>query len=115
MSAVYVFSQLNLGSAHHQTKLTGELNPNLDHLSRLDLGVHCQHVVAHLRDILTQELEATLSAPHPPKVVRNRHHTSLHSLRCCRHTVRVEMSVGMSNQGWSSQFELLTTDVAGDF
>ena len=80
---MYVLCQLSLGRAHHQTELAGELNPNLDHLSGLNLAVHCEHVVGHLGDLLPQELEATLPAPHPPQVVRHHHHTPLYSLRCC--------------------------------
>ena len=80
---MYVLRQLSLGRAHHQAELAGELNPNLDHLPGLNLVVHCQHVVSHLRDLLPQELEATFSAPHPPKVVWHHHHTPIYSLRCC--------------------------------
>ena len=83
MSTMYVLSQLSLGGAHHQAELAGELNPNFDHQSGLNLGVHCQHMVGHLGNILPQELEATFSASHPPQVVRHRHHTLLYSLGCC--------------------------------
>ena len=38
MSTMYVLSQLSLGGAHHQAELAGELNPNLDHQSGLNLG-----------------------------------------------------------------------------
>ena len=77
MSGMDVLRQLNLGCAHHQAELTGELNPDLNHLPGLDVVMHCQHMVGHLRDLLPQELKPTFPTSHSPQIMRQCHHTPL--------------------------------------